>query len=310
MLAAGTFENARLMLRAAATEPSCGFADNGHIGGGYIDHLHGIAGKIIVRDRRRLGALFDNIYFQRRKYSVKIRATGAGRRERGLVSCAATINTAANVGTLVRDLGALVRRLGPGNGAASWAEAARRSGALARLLLPVAVRYVWQRRSTSLLAGEVSLGVEIEQVATPMSCLFLDPDAPPLDAEICLRWAVDGREIEAVALFCEALTAQFEREGLGDIRLDERIVARDPAFLLSCHDSNHQMGGCRMAVSADEGVVDRDARVFGVDNLYIAGASIFPTGSFANPTLTAIAFALRLADHLVAGLRPARERRA
>ena len=46
------------------------------------------------------------------------------------------------------------------------------------------------------------------------------------------------------------------------------------------------------------GVVDADGRVHGTHNLFIAGASVFPTAGFANPTLTIVALALRLADHL------------
>jgi choline dehydrogenase-like flavoprotein len=46
------------------------------------------------------------------------------------------------------------------------------------------------------------------------------------------------------------------------------------------------------------GVVDRDCRVHGVDNLYVAGSSVFPTIGYANPTLSIIALALRLTDHL------------
>ena len=46
------------------------------------------------------------------------------------------------------------------------------------------------------------------------------------------------------------------------------------------------------------GVVDRDGKVFGVNNLYVAGSAVFPTSSQANPTLTIVAMALRLADHL------------
>jgi choline dehydrogenase-like flavoprotein len=46
--------------------------------------------------------------------------------------------------------------------------------------------------------------------------------------------------------------------------------------------------------------VDSDCRVFGIDNLFIAGASVFPTSGAMNPTLTLVALALRLADHLAA----------
>lgn len=63
----------------------------------------------------------------------------------------------------------------------------------------------------------------------------------------------------------------------------------------------HHMGTTRMAASARDGVVDRNCRCFEVENLYIAGSSVFPTGGSANPTLTIVALAERLADHLLTG---------
>ena len=59
----------------------------------------------------------------------------------------------------------------------------------------------------------------------------------------------------------------------------------------------------RMAADPADGVVDRDLRVFGTSNLYVAGASVFTTGGHANPTFTAVALALRLGAHLAAGER-------
>jgi choline dehydrogenase-like flavoprotein len=60
----------------------------------------------------------------------------------------------------------------------------------------------------------------------------------------------------------------------------------------------HHMGTTRMASDPGRGVVDQDCRVHGVDNLYIAGSSVFPTGGYANPTLTIVALATRLSDHI------------
>ncbi|MBA3891154.1 MAG: hypothetical protein H0X64_11565 [Gemmatimonadaceae bacterium] len=62
------------------------------------------------------------------------------------------------------------------------------------------------------------------------------------------------------------------------------------------------MGTTRMSDDPTQGVVDRDCRVHSVDNLYVAGSSVFPTGGYVNPTLTLTALALRLADHLLAHL--------
>jgi choline dehydrogenase-like flavoprotein len=58
------------------------------------------------------------------------------------------------------------------------------------------------------------------------------------------------------------------------------------------------MGTARMALFPADGVVDRDCRVHGVANLFVAGSAVFPTSGYAPPTLTIIALALRLAEHL------------
>ena len=62
-------------------------------------------------------------------------------------------------------------------------------------------------------------------------------------------------------------------------------------------DASHHIGTTRM-VMIRTGVVDSDCRVHGMTNLFIAGSSIFPTSGYANPTLTIVALALRLAEHL------------
>ena len=60
----------------------------------------------------------------------------------------------------------------------------------------------------------------------------------------------------------------------------------------------HHMGTTRMHDSPKRGVVDADCRVHGLANLYAAGSSVFPTSGSANPTLTIVALALRLADSI------------
>ena len=59
----------------------------------------------------------------------------------------------------------------------------------------------------------------------------------------------------------------------------------------------------RMAESPDNGVVDANQKVFGTDNLYIAGSSVFSTAGYVNPTLAIIQTTLRLADHIALKLK-------
>ena len=63
---------------------------------------------------------------------------------------------------------------------------------------------------------------------------------------------------------------------------------------------SHHMGTTRMSDTPASGVVDRNCVVHGVSNLYVAGSSVFSTGGMANPTVTIVALALRIADHILA----------
>ena len=60
----------------------------------------------------------------------------------------------------------------------------------------------------------------------------------------------------------------------------------------------HFMGTTRMGSSPLDSVVDKNSKIHDLENLYVAGSSIFPAGGAANPTFSIVAFALRLSDHL------------
>jgi choline dehydrogenase-like flavoprotein len=92
-------------------------------------------------------------------------------------------------------------------------------------------------------------------------------------------------------LFRDALI----RAGITTFRSD---VLDQPDAELELWDMKHPSGTTRMSASPRTGVVDADGRVHGVDNLYVAGSSVFPTSGHFNPTLVIVALAARLADHL------------
>jgi choline dehydrogenase-like flavoprotein len=64
----------------------------------------------------------------------------------------------------------------------------------------------------------------------------------------------------------------------------------------------HHMGTTRMGDDPEESVVSPRLRAHDLDNLWIAGSSVFVTGGAMNPTLTIAALSLRAADHLDAAL--------
>ena len=104
---------------------------------------------------------------------------------------------------------------------------------------------------------------------------------------------VDRRTIRTVGL---EVAKGFARSGLGLVKLRDYIV--DSARDIPVSPHAHHMGTTRMAQSAEWGVVDPNCKVFGTNNLYVAGSSIFSTGGGCNPTMPILQFTLRLADHL------------
>ena len=58
------------------------------------------------------------------------------------------------------------------------------------------------------------------------------------------------------------------------------------------------MGTTRMHNDPRKGVVDRNCKIHGIANLFVAGPSVFPTCGYANPVLTTVALATRLGDHV------------
>ncbi len=114
----------------------------------------------------------------------------------------------------------------------------------------------------------------------------LDPFGVP-EARLDWRWTHGDRSglAEARRIFAEAL----EGTGLGKVHVNRM----EPDF-----NAHHHAGTTRMHPSPEEGVVDLNCRIHSIDNVFVAGASVFPTAGFANPTLTVVALAIRLADHL------------
>jgi choline dehydrogenase-like flavoprotein len=92
---------------------------------------------------------------------------------------------------------------------------------------------------------------------------------------------------------------EVARAGMGKMVLE--LDKGDPQ--LASPSIHHHMGTTRMHDDPRQGVVDANCKVHGIANLFIAGSSTFTTGGYANPTLTIVALAIRLADHLKAKAR-------
>jgi len=112
---------------------------------------------------------------------------------------------------------------------------------------------------------------------------------------VVVDWRIADEDWLILLKSIEQLGKSLSRASAGRMRVLDFHPAL-PSDALST--GMHHIGTTRMAFHPSEGVVDPQCRVFDTEDLFVAGSSIFPTSGYANPTLTIVALALRLADHL------------
>jgi hypothetical protein len=124
------------------------------------------------------------------------------------------------------------------------------------------------------------------------------------------RVVVDLRftEVDANSVIAShaLLDAWLRRKAIGRLDYFDRPEERSAQVLEQACDGYHQIGLTRMSSSPCQGIVDANCKVHDVDNLFVAGSSVFPTSGQANPTLLAAAMAARLAEHIEARLKSLR----
>jgi choline dehydrogenase-like flavoprotein len=142
-----------------------------------------------------------------------------------------------------------------------------------------------------------SLDFHAEQQPNPESRVELMREVDALGVpKLRVDWRYTAVDLDTVRGALALLAGEFERTGAGKFAYDPASVE----FEMTRYGAygGHHIGTARMGTDPASSVVDPDCRVHGVGNLSIASAAVFPTSSQANPTLTVVALALRLAARI------------
>ena len=172
--------------------------------------------------------------------------------------------------------------------------------------IAISADFLWRRYMTkSRLPGffirsknsRYRLAYHSEQIPRPDSRVTLSKETDRTGLakiRVDLRFhETDARSIVRThELFCDWLT----RTGLGRLEWNVPADQRLSAVLAQARHGTHQIGTIRMGTNRNEGVVDRNLCSFDSANLFVVSTAVLPTSGQANPTLTAIALAMRLAD--------------
>jgi choline dehydrogenase-like flavoprotein len=138
----------------------------------------------------------------------------------------------------------------------------------------------------------------IEPTPNPDSRITLTAERDRLGQNrVRLDWRLRPIDKVTIQRSQEIIGMELGRAGLGRLMLT--IDKSDTSWPASLEPGlGHHMGTTRMHIDPTKGVVDQNCQVHGISNLFIAGSSVFPTYGYSPPTLTIVALALRLADHI------------
>lgn len=140
-----------------------------------------------------------------------------------------------------------------------------------------------------------------EQAPNPHSRVKLSGEKDALGMPCAdLLWQLTELDKRSMRVFYEVLGQEMGKRDIGRMQILDWLLDDDVSWPSFLGGGFHHMGTTRMHDDPKQGVLDADGKVHGMDNLHVAGASMFTTAGAANPTLTLIALAIRLSDHLKA----------
>lgn len=303
VLASGTVEISRLLLHPDCNGERPPWASNLWIGRGFMDHVDCYAGTVEPTERKRFSDLFDNAFINGLKYSPKLRLSDDFHFEDELLDISTHFVFNSSVAEHVANLKILAKGLFKGRlDRRALANPVALVKSL-RFVVPMALRYIRYRRMTNFSDGGILLRLTSEQTPLPNSQIRLRGETDAFGMyKVDVDWKIRPEDVSSIGRFAAFVKEYLEDTGLAKVKLDTRLVNGDSSFLAETDDANHQMGGARMAAADEDGVVDENCAVFGTNNLFVAGAAVYPVSGFANPTFTAIALGLRLVDYINASL--------
>jgi choline dehydrogenase-like flavoprotein len=299
VVAAGTIETVRLLM-AAAIDPAwqCPWKSNGMLGLRFQDHLGGRLGTVEPIDKKRLIDTFSTLYWRGNKFQPKLRVKEPVCLANGLFGAQGIMTFESSATEHLVFLKQFLKAAIYSRRLTGVGDFCRHAVACARHLPPLMWTYIKEHRMFVPFDSRIVLNLQAEQVPSDRSRITIDPSRIAADGlpPAVVDWHVTGDELPTIRDLAERCGRALETAGLGRLTIEPELLALQPSYMDSLHDTYHAAGGAIMAADEADGVVDRNLLVFGTANLHVASPATFPTSSSANVTFTALALATRLSE--------------
>ncbi len=293
LLATGGIETNRILLANNHQIKNGIGSVSGWLGRCFMEHPCIEIGTLSHSDAYKLQSIFNTHFFNKRKYSIRLSLTELAQKKFQLMNGSVLIAfidypiEEANPYTELIDLHNPLKIIALGKIIKNYKSYFLTLKALLKH------KFVYKHKALP----KISLMMEQEPHRSSHISLSNQKDFFGMP-KAKINWTISPKTWASVNKIAEFLTEEFSRLSLGNVAIYPHILLKNDNWTDYLTDANHHIGGTRMSKTPENGVVDRDLRVWGHENIYICSTSVFPTGSHSNPTLTLMALCLRLVNQL------------
>jgi choline dehydrogenase-like flavoprotein len=305
VLAAGGLENPRLLLASNHQWPRGLGNQHDVVGRFFLEHPRFLAAYLVPTERQPNPRAYAVHRVRGEDEQAYLASSKQFQIDEGLLDLQLSLTQVYNVPHDVSEYAGYVFDVA--NGLSGWERVAVPGAPLPIPYPEVLSKAISQPKDTyNAVRGKVdkiAVTSRIEPAPNPDSRVTLIRARDELGMHrIALNWQLSRIDKHNLARTLSVFGAEVGRSQIGRLKILHR--EDEAGWPSDIAGGWHLMGTTRMSDDPKTGVVDRDGRVHGISNMYIAGSSIFPTAGGATPTLTLVALTLRLADHLkAAGVR-------
>lgn len=300
ILACGGIETARLLL-AADSVTKCGLGNQRDlVGRFFMDHPSGPVGTLVAAEPEAFVAAYDHSYHWKRKLPIYpiLCLSEKAQEQTGLLNarCRLVAREAEPVPDGVAAFREVITCARDRHIPAGLARRLKRIGGDFANVVTAGARRLSGRNA---VATRLDLDGVFEQAPNPDSRITLSADRDALgQRRVKLDWRfteLDWRTYRGLANYFDA---ELRYQQIGHLEVADWILSHQPERDSKLGGVAHHLGTTRMSNDPSTGVVDRNCRVHGVENLFISSGSVLPTGGVAGPTFTIVALGIRLTDYL------------
>ena len=301
VVTAGAIETSRLLLMSAQDKSwNCPWKNNYNVGKVFQDHLGGRAAVVHPYNKKQFFKTFSTIRWKGYKFQPKLRQSTKYLISNNKLGIHAMLLFESSVSENLIFLKQFLKAALYSRRITGLKDFILNTITCAKYLLPLMITYIKDHRIFVPSNSKICIQIQAELFPVSESKITIDVNKKDENSmpKVILDWKIDGREINTIKDFLLQCNNTLQKNNFGTLEIDPKIINLDASYLDSLSDTNHPSGGAIMGIDSTDGVVDNNLKIFGTDNLFVAGSSVFRTSSSANVTFTAMALAMRLAYHL------------